>query len=479
MQTRAGRASWAMLSVVVGLLLLRVVGAQCGNGVVDGDEECDLSGTCLGGNKAGATCTSEADCGLDQNGVCFGGSKAETACDPADVGACPGGNCTRCVPQGGNGCATNCTTETEIVMNLEPGELSGVGLAPGTSGATLYNGVLGPIKLPFQPGTRQTLAVGKERNGRIPVVVLAASVHFPKIDVSGLACACVRGVGAKTCGGMSFNANGTAATDCTDGFTAGPSVCPADLPCAYVHGNGGSCSTTLQTCAQNSDCPEGETCVRGGNSAAGIISCTSGLQGVDVLFTQDSRGASDPAQCDPANPCAEDNPCVPPECDCWKPTTGSVPDLCGDPPVLQLSVPDRRGHTEASEHHHASRATAGAEGRGPASGDAAFPPAYVCFSTDLGRHGLPRSGQVPRARQADGDHVGLRALVQHPQDGGHHVQGGGSGLLRRRDGPGSRVRQGFAWMNGALALVPQGFQKSGSSLVAKRHWLVRKSEKHQ
>jgi hypothetical protein len=308
----------------------------CGNGQKDGDEECDLGGTCLGGNKAGSHCTSEADCGLDQNGVCFGGSKAETQCDPTNASACPGGTCQRCVPQGGNGCASNCTLETEVVMNLKPGELAGLDLVPGTSGATVYNGVLGPIALPFQQGTTQTFAVGKERNGQIPAIVLAASVRFPKIDVSGLACACVRGVGAKACGGMSFKADGTAATDCTEGFTAGASVCPADLPCTYVHGNGGSCSNAAKTCLEDTDCPGG-TCVKGGNSAAGIISCVSGLQGVDLLYTQDSRGATDPAQCDVNNVCADDNPCVPPDCNCWKPTTGSVPGLCGDPPELILS----------------------------------------------------------------------------------------------------------------------------------------------
>jgi hypothetical protein len=298
----------------------------CGDGVTNTDlgEECDLGGTCLGGSKAGTHCTSEADCGLDQNGVCFGGSKSETACDPADTSFCTGGTCRRCVPQGGNGCASNCTTETEIVMNMVPGEVAGIELVPGTSGATVWNGVLGPIALPFQEGTSQTIAVGKERNGQVPAIVLAASVHFPQIDVSGLACACVRGVGAKSCGGMSFNADGSAAINCTDVYTEGASVCPAELPCAYVHGNGGSCSTTAQTCGQNSDCPNGETCVLGGNSAAGIISCVSGLEGVDLLYTQDSRGATDPPECDPNDPD-------------WTAQTGGIPGLCGDPPVLTLS----------------------------------------------------------------------------------------------------------------------------------------------
>jgi hypothetical protein len=293
----------------------------CGDGAVGTGEECDNGGTCIGGQDAGKHCTAESQCA--GNGVCVGGSKSETACDPTNASACPGGTCKKCVPQGGNGCAANCTTETEVVMNLVPGEIQGVSLVPGTSGATVYNGVLGPIALPFQPGATQTMAIGKARNGQIPVIVLAASVHFPKIDVSGLACACVRGVGAKSCGGMQFNADGSGATDCTDGFTAGASLCPVNLPCAFVHGNGGSCSNAAKTCGQDSNCPGG-TCVLGGNSASGIFSCVAGLQGVDLSYTQDSRGTTDPPRCSPNDPD-------------WTATTGSEAGLCGDPPVLTLS----------------------------------------------------------------------------------------------------------------------------------------------
>jgi hypothetical protein len=275
---------------------------------LDRGEECDDGGTCIGSTNAGARCTGATQC--------------------------PGGVCK---PFGGDGCAANCTKETLVQMNLKPGETEAFALKPGTSGMTIYNAIVGQFVMPFPPGATQTLAVGKARNGQIPLVVLANSVHIPKIDVYGLACACMRGVAAKTCGGMAFNADGSAATDCTEGFTAGASVCPANLPCAFVHGNGGTCSVRAKICGQNSDCPSGETCVLGGNSASGVISCVSGLEGVDSLFTQDSRGATDPAQCDPNNPCADDNPCVPPDCDCWKPTTGSVPGLCGDPPVLALS----------------------------------------------------------------------------------------------------------------------------------------------
>ena len=92
---------------------------SCGNGVTEAGEECDDGGTCIGGSNAGTHCTAESQC--IGNGVCIGGYKAETACDPTNPDACPGGTCKKCVPQGGDGCASNCTTETTVQMPLVPG----------------------------------------------------------------------------------------------------------------------------------------------------------------------------------------------------------------------------------------------------------------------------------------------------------------------------------------------------------------------
>ncbi len=280
------------------------VGGTCGDGAVNvAGEECDDGGTCIGGTNAGTHCTAESQC--QGNGVCIGGSKAETAC--AAAGDCPGGSCVHCVPQGGDGCAANCTNETQIVVNLKPGVLNGTTLTPGTSGAVVYNEVLGPISLPFQQGTKETVVLGKDRgDGVVPAVVLATSVTFPKIDVQGLACACVRGVAAKTCGGTLFKADGSAAVDCTPGFTAGDGVCTGgEPPCTFVHGEGAAGS--------------------GGNSASGEIDCNAGLQGVDLLFTQDSTpaaGLPEPTKCDPNS-----QDFVP----------GSTFPDCGKPPVIALS----------------------------------------------------------------------------------------------------------------------------------------------
>ena len=173
--------------------------AACGDGVIDVDEDCDVGGTCIGGAAAGTPCF--------VNGT-----------------PCPGGTCT---PFGGTGCAANCTFEHDVPYPLVPGQLDGLDILPGTSGVAIASDFLS-IPLPIGPaclgggnagglctdngdcpgGTcaqaQQTLTVGKQKNGKIPVVVKAASVGLPGIPVSTLACGCVRGIPAKTCGGRSL-----------------------------------------------------------------------------------------------------------------------------------------------------------------------------------------------------------------------------------------------------------------------------------
>ena len=304
-----------------------VVVPGCGNGKVEADlgEECDDGGTCIGGNQAGKLCTSEADCGEGQNGVCKAGSKAERACDPTNPDACPGSSCQKCIAQGGDGCAANCTTETAVEMPLEPGVLiDPTKLKAGTSGSTVWNAVLGPLALQMTGG--QTLVVGKVKDNEIPVIINASNIN--EIDVSGLSCACVRGVADKTCGGMLFEADGTTlATDCTPRYVMGtcsettPTPCTVanqttdcpdsqtcvggicgdchtdnecegqcvmhacgdgKSPCTFVHGQGGTCSvTTTKTCRQDSNCPSGETCVRGPGGICSITATQACIQNSD------------------------------------------------------------------------------------------------------------------------------------------------------------------------------------------------------
>jgi hypothetical protein len=344
-----------------------VVVPGCGNGVIDANEECDGGGTCLGGSNAGTPCTKEDDC--QGTGVCKAGSKAERACDPTNLDACPGSSCQKCIPQGGDGCAANCTTETTVQMPLKPGELiDPTKVQPGTSGSTVWNAVLGPLGLTMV-GV-QNLVVGKERDGQIPVVINYSQIN--EIDVSGLSCACVRGIGDQTCGGTLFEADGTTlATDCTPGYIMGTCndttptsctistqstdcpvsgtcvggicadchtdddcadkcvmhACDGKNPCTFVHGVGGTCSVTItKTCRQDSNCPSGETCVRTLNLSSGNISCVTGMKGTSMLMTEDSKradGQEDPPQCDYTNS------------DTY--VTGSTFPDCGSDPVVTLS----------------------------------------------------------------------------------------------------------------------------------------------
>ncbi|HVO22531.1 MAG TPA: hypothetical protein VMW56_02770 [Candidatus Margulisiibacteriota bacterium] len=291
--------------------------AVCGNGITESNEDCDDGGFCIGGDNAGIKCNSEAQC--QGQGVCTEGVKIGTACNgDAD---CPDAKCIHCKPCGGDGCAANCTFEQDIAYDLVPGAVKvckggandGKGcnvvadcppssppqtpgpscttykqclggpndnklcsggvdcpggicnqaVKPGSSGAFVHDGLL-QLALPIS-GT-QTLTIGKKRNNEIPGVIKATSVKLPAIGVGPVACACVRAIATKTCGGTVFDFDGSGSTDCTDGFTAGASVCTdaGKKPCAFVHGPG--------------------------NASSGLIGC-NGLEGVNLSFTQDEAYA--------------------------------------------------------------------------------------------------------------------------------------------------------------------------------------------
>jgi hypothetical protein len=232
--------------------------AVCGNGIVEAGEECDDGGTCIGGSNAGTACTAESDCA--GNGVCLGGARRGTDCGTDSD--CPGSVCKRCVPQGGDGCAANCTLESNVVFNVNTTGPIPLGIMPlpGSAGITLYGSTL---TVPVPLSGSQTLTIGKPVDGQIPVVIKAASVQFPAVNVEGLACACVRGVAAKTCGGTVFDSTGTPSADCTSDDTA----CAGKNPCTALYG--------------------------AGNAAAGVIGC-DGLDAVNVSYTQDAGGSAGP-----------------------------------------------------------------------------------------------------------------------------------------------------------------------------------------
>ena len=222
----------------------------CGNGVAEGDEECDDGGICVGGDNAGTACTSESDC--IGNGVCVGGAKIGVAC--ASDADCPDSRCVRCRTFGGDGCAANCTFETQVTGLLGPG-----------TQAKVYNETFTTSPLSLTITGWQILTVGKARNGEVPVVIRAADSSLDRISVSVLACACVRTVAAKTCGGTLFEADGqTLAVDCTLNDNCASLGKP---PCAFLHGPG--------------------------NAVSGTIGCTT-FAPVDMSWTQDAGGTPPP-----------------------------------------------------------------------------------------------------------------------------------------------------------------------------------------
>lgn len=144
--------------------------AICGNGVVEAPEECDLGGICVGGSNDLAECTSPA--------------------------ACPGGRCTVVggQPTTGGSCAANCTLETARTGQF------GAGTGAGVQALA--------FAVPVQLQGSQTILTGKARDddtidindevtfraGDYPAVTKVDGFRLQPAAVTGLVCACVRGI---------------------------------------------------------------------------------------------------------------------------------------------------------------------------------------------------------------------------------------------------------------------------------------------
>lgn len=208
------------------------VAALCPDGIIDPGEQCDDGGFCVGGSLAGTACTAEADC-VD-GGACFGGLDDLRVCESDDD--CRLGDCRRCRPVGGDGCAANCTFETDILVPLVAGfvESNGMDIAFGTSGLVVF----GPfLTVPLPVTGALTLTVGHSRGGVSPVAVRARNVRFDAIPVSTGACACLRGPARLTCGATLLDPDGTFSADCRPN-DPDATPCPQNRPCAPLHGAG-------------------------------------------------------------------------------------------------------------------------------------------------------------------------------------------------------------------------------------------------
>lgn len=298
-------------------------------------------GSCNGNTICGDGVT-DTTCGeeCDDGGVCIGSMNAGTAC--TDSAQCPGGACKTF---GGDGCAANCTLESGVLLNLIPGHMEGNDIATGTSGVVLHGDIL---TIPVPLSGQATLTIGKERVGEIPIVIKARNIRFPRINISFLACECVRPAAAKTCGGTVFQLDGvTLSPDCT----LDDHACVGRKPCAFVFG--------------------------AGNSAAGVIGC-SGLNDINFIVTQDAGG-----------------------------TTGT-----SHPPVFQLSGTGAAGSARLFSSAELSALVGLCSGTSPGYGpDGEFctdddgPPARRDIVTNPLVTGLA-AGQLLNANESDGNNVG-------------------------------------------------------------------------
>lgn len=175
----------------------------CGNRVIEGTEQCDDGGVCVDGADAGQPCRLSFDCAGDG----------------------------RCVAVGGDGCAANCTVETEVDLPLVSGSVASGDLVAGTSGLVVVGADLVSYAVPT--GGTLRLRVGAERQHEVPVVI-RADPAAPAVPL-GDACACIGAAVRKTCGGLLVEHDQrTPAIDCT--VDAG--VCDGGPPCAPVYGDG-------------------------------------------------------------------------------------------------------------------------------------------------------------------------------------------------------------------------------------------------
>lgn len=243
--------------------LLGGCGVSSGNGSIEGDEQCDDGGICLGTAKAGNSYTGESECWTPNDawkGVCQGGTTPYRFCNRHSD--CPDGRCVACWTVGGDGCSARCTRERRqpFTVRFVSDSTMPSPLLPGSSpGRTFVDAH------PLTTTGTLDLIVGEERHGVRSIAVPAASVHFDPVSIDTLACSCLRAAEYRTCGGALFFPDGSFAESCTPGFASAPAACPENRPCTSVFGPG--------------------------NAAAGIVSCNA-LAAADLNTHVDCSGGT-------------------------------------------------------------------------------------------------------------------------------------------------------------------------------------------
>ena len=173
-----------------------------------------------------------------------------------------------CRTFGGDGCASNCTSETAVPYPLVMGNIFDPN---NTSTAIIKTDALNNLALALNGSL--ILTVGELRNNQVPVVIKASDITLDAVRVASLACACVRGIEGKSCGGTIFNLGGVDQTrDCSITDECAANLLP---PCTALHGPG--------------------------NTASGIVGCVS-LDNTNYLFSQDAGGAPPPGTPTPVPP---------------------------------------------------------------------------------------------------------------------------------------------------------------------------------
>lgn len=172
----------------------------CGNNVVEPPEMCDDGSVCVVGanvNEKPHDCSDDSQC--EPGETCLpkyppesvaqsGGTCAEICRHDAECG-----ERGQCMPVGGDGCAANCTTESDIVHDI--GDFTW---------ATIQ---FQSLFMDLAPRARQVFTIGKERTDavrqaddrvifnpfEVPIAVKARTFQMAEINVPNLACACLRG----------------------------------------------------------------------------------------------------------------------------------------------------------------------------------------------------------------------------------------------------------------------------------------------